>query len=61
MVVDEGEMSLRFELCIIFVTLRLCGMDNDVCAQEDNSANEDSACACEGSWKRSENLMVVHF
>lgn len=59
MAVDEGEMSLRFELCVVFVTLRLCAVANDVCAQEDNSANEDSAC--EGSWKRSENLTVVHF
>ncbi len=61
MVVDEGEMSLGFELCVAFVTLRLCGVAIDICAQEDNSSNEDSACACEGSCKRFENLMLVRF
>lgn len=57
MLVDEGEMW--FELCVAFVTLRLCGVAIDVCVQEDNSSNEDSAC--EGSWKRFENLMLVRF
>lgn len=61
MAVDEGEMSLRFELCVVFVMPRLCGVANYVCAREDNSTNIDSACACEGSWKRSENLMAVRF
>lgn len=43
MAVDEEEMSLRFELCVVFVTSRLCSVANDVCAREDNSGNEDSA------------------